>query len=157
MFGLGLTNGADKVMSARERKVLRPLLFGFGCLYALLVGSCVLGRMGNCADLTAAEQRSVWLAVTLTVLALWGGLFTSRFLPAIVNQWRRLMVGGLPALLSLVALYVLARLTFDTVSQLLVAVCWAVVPMGIVGGLACGLEEAAWRKHATPDGSTGQN
>jgi hypothetical protein len=146
MFGCDQPHPAGKVMSARERKMLRLFLFGFGCLYALVVGGCVLARLGNCADLTVARQKSVLLAVTLTVFGLWGGLFTSRFLPAILNQWRRLMAGGLPGLLPLAALYVLARLSFDTVSQLLVAVIWAVVPMGIFGGLAYGLEEAAWRK-----------
>jgi hypothetical protein len=156
MFGRDQTHPVGTVMSARERKVLRPLLFGFGCLYALVVGGCVLARMGNCADLTAAQQKSVLLAVTLTVFGLWGGLFTSRFLPAILNQWRRLVAGGLPALLALIAMYVLARLAFNTVSQLLVAVCWAVVPMGITGGFIGGLEEAAWRKQMTPRGSAGR-
>jgi hypothetical protein len=144
----------DNVILERERKVTRMLLFGFGCLYALGMGGCVLGRMANCAELTPAEQRSALLAVALTVLPLWGGLRAQRFLPAISNQWRRLVAGGFPGLISLVALYLLARLSFDTVSQLLVAVFWAVVPMGVCGGLICGLEEAAGRQRTTPDGST---
>jgi hypothetical protein len=161
MFSLNLTipgwrriQTADKVMSPLERKAVRRLVFAFGGLCALGMGSCVLGRMGNCADLTAAEQKSVLLAIALTVLALWSGLLAQRFLPAILNQWRRLVASGLPGLISLAALYVLARLSFDSVSQLLVAVVWAVVPMGIFGGLTFGLEAAAGRQHVTPDGST---
>jgi hypothetical protein len=148
---------AETVMSAPERSVTRRLLFGFGCLYASGVASCVLGRMGNCAELTATEQGSALLAVALTVLPLWSGLLAQKLLPAILNPWRRLVAGGLPGLISLAALCVLARLGFDTVSQLLVAVCWAVVPMGVCGGLMCGLEEAAYRRRVTPDGSAGRS
>jgi hypothetical protein len=144
---------ADKVMLAPERQAVRRLLFAFGSLYALGIGSCVLGRMGNCADLTAAEQKSALLAIALTVLALWSGPLAQRFLPAILNQWWRLVAGGLPGVISLAALYVLARLSFDSVSQLLVAVVWAVVPMGIFGGLTFGLEAAAGRQRVAPDGS----
>jgi hypothetical protein len=140
-------------MSARERKVVRWLIFGFGGLYVLAMGGCVLGRMGNCAALSVPEQRSALLAVALTVLTLWGGLFTSGFLPVIQNQGWRLMVGALPGLISLATLYLLTRLSFGTVSQLLVAVFWAVVPMGIVGGLVFGLEEAVYRQGVMPDGS----
>jgi len=98
------------------------------------------------------EQMSASAASALTALLLVSGHLAHRFLPVISNNRRRvgLYAAGIFLLSGWLGIFyqlVMTRFEFN-VSQLGVAVLWALTPWGAILGCIYGLEHAAIQKAA---------
>ena len=130
-----------------ENKCVRRVMVGTAWVYSVFVGACVLFRLGSFSDTNLNQQMSALGATALTVLLLASGRCIHRFLPAIPDKRMRMgvyAVVGLVVLAWLSVFYhiVMARVEFN-LSQLVVAILWAWVPMGAFCGVISGLEQAA--------------
>jgi len=89
------------------------------------------------------------------VVSMFSGLFLHRFLPVVRDQRVRTRIqfaSALPLFVWLcVFVYVIVPRAELTVAQLGLATLWAISPLGIFGGLICGLDEAACRRASEPN------
>ena len=140
------------VKKARELKLMGTILVGTACFYALFVGVFALFKIGSFSDFSFQEQMSASVASALTALLLVSGHLAHRFLPVIPNKRTRVGVyaAGLFLLFGWLGTFyqlVMTRFEFN-VSQLVVAVLWALTPWGAILGCIYGLEHAALQKAA---------
>ena len=143
---------AGDVKRARELKLIGTILVGTACFYPLLVGVVVLFKTGSFADISFQQQMSASVAVALTALLLVSGHVAHRFLPVISHKRTRLGViaAGIFLLFGWLGIFyqlVMTRFEFN-LSQLGVAVLWALTPWGAILGCIYGLERAALEKAA---------
>jgi hypothetical protein len=113
-------------------------------------------------ELTSAQRMSMLIAVAMMNVLAGAGWSGHRLFPAILNQRVRdaICVSGstLMALWAVVFCHVVLPRADFTVSQLMVAILWAMtVPAGVLLGLIVGLEKSAFKKMAAFNSSAGQS
>ena len=143
---------AGDAKKARELKLMGAILVGTACFYALFVGVFVLFKVGSFSDISFQEQMSASVAGALTALLMVSGHLAHRFLPVISHKRTRVGVyaAGLFPLFGWLGVFyqlVMTRFEFN-LSQLVVAMLWALTPWGAILGCIYGLERAALQKAA---------
>jgi hypothetical protein len=131
----------------REQRFASAALFGGAGLYSLVAGVPALFKLGSFSEISSAQQISALCAVIITTMALFGGRFLGRLLPPVSSLRVRIgiYVFGVVLLLTWLALvyqHIMSRVQWD-VSQLVVALLWALSPSGAVCGLPVGMDEVA--------------
>lgn len=122
-------------------------------LFSLLLGSCVVFRMGTCAELTAGQEMSALAALATMILFIYGGRLSQGIIPVIRAKRNRDVVfrstGVLLMLWWVVFFYLILPHQRFTMAQLVVTIFWALVtPAGAWLGLFWGIETAARKKVA---------
>jgi len=149
---------AGETRRARERKLMCAVIVGFACFYSLFVGACILFKLGSFSGVNLKQQMSAAAATVLTVILMVSGCFAHRFLPPVPHRRTRMGIyaaGGALLLIWLSVFYHLIMTRFELgLDQLVVAILWAWVPMGVFCGVIQGLEEAARRKSAMTEHDT---
>ena len=130
-----------------EQRLINAALFGCAGLYSLVGCVPVLFKLGSFSDITSTQQISAVTAVVITALSLLSGRFFARIAPVICDKRLRTLayVAGIFFVgLWLLFFYrlVMTRLEWD-MSQLVVAILWAWIPMAVLCGTILGMERAA--------------
>ena len=130
----------------REQRFASAALFVGAGLYSLVAGVPVLFKLGSFSEISSAQQLSALGAVVITAMAALGGRVLGRRL--LVGSSLHLRIGicsfGVILVLAWLALFyqhIMTRVQWD-VSQLVVALLWALSPWGVVCGFSVGMEEA---------------
>lgn len=142
-------NKAGSTDEVKQHRLLGALMGLFAAIYASVSGYGVLTH-----EMTLGERTLGMGAIVLTVLLLFGIPALYQFLPVLPRKRNRLSVQVacvLPMIIWLMisCKWLLLRYDFDP-SQLVVAILWTIVPLGAVGGLSYGLDEAYYRKAFEP-------
>ncbi len=132
---------------ARERKLKLLCLAAVALAY---LTPFVLAAPRPWNGMNPGEACLGLAALTLSVAGMFSGLFVHRFLPVIRDPRVRTCVQFACALPLFVwvgafAFVIVPRMEWTT-AQLSMATLWALSPLGIFGGLICGLDEAADRR-----------
>lgn len=156
----GLRNEFWKVKDARraqEAKNVQLVAFAGMIAVALMVGSCVIFRIGFASQQsTPAQQWSAMLAVLMMLLFGFGGWLARGLFPVIHSRRARITAIGTGAILFalwelIFFLVILPRNDFD-MGQFLTIFCWAfLTPFGLMFGLTTGIEGAARKSTAPAD------
>ena len=123
---------------------------------ALVLAGLVFFRAGSFAELTAIQQLSAFVAITLTPLLALAGWLGYRFFPFVAKKKMRdaiLVPGGILLALWWIIFFwgILPRNDF-TMAQLLLAILWCfMMPSGIFMGVIAGIETAARKKVTVTD------
>ena len=130
----------------RECKIKNAVLLAVMILYFLASGIPVLFKLFSFSDISSAQQISGLAAVAFTGIAFFGGRRLGRILP-VFSKWALIAIGGAGLTLFLVWQavfyhYVMTRVEWD-VSQLVVAILWAMMPTSFFS-IHLGMEEAAF-------------
>jgi len=130
-----------------EQKLRNAILLAATVLYSLVAGVPVLFRLGSFSDINSAQQSSALAAVGVAVTALFAGRLIARILPVVSSRCSRIVIYSSGVLLLFVWLalfyhHVMTRVEWN-MSQLVVALLWALSPWGAVCGIQWGMEEAA--------------
>jgi hypothetical protein len=112
-------------------------------------------------ELNSAQRMSMLIAVAVMNSLAGAGWWGHGFFPAIPNQRVRdaICISGsmLMALWAVVFCHLVLPQADFTVSQLMVAILWAMTaPVGVLLGLIVGLEKSALKKVAAFDSSAGR-
>jgi hypothetical protein len=135
-------------------------LWAMGVAGVLYSAAAAFSLFKSDHEMSSTER---WLGLAAIVLTVWlvaSWRLVHRLLPVFPEQRTRTAMEVVCSFLAIAWLVVFIRLIlprFDfTVSQLIVTLLWGITPMAGLVGIAFGLEAAAGRKRATPDGSTSQ-
>jgi len=129
----------------REYKIKDAVLLVVMILYFLASGIPVLLKLFSFSDINSAQQRSALAAMTLTGVAFFAGRRLGQILPVVSKRVLLVIAGaGLTLFLLWQAVfyhYVMTRAEWD-VSQLVVAILWAMMPASFFS-IHLGMEEGA--------------
>ncbi|HKQ36661.1 MAG TPA: hypothetical protein VJ063_01210 [Verrucomicrobiae bacterium] len=154
--GEAFESAMDRIVSVDElsyeyTKVGREpgdlILLGCAVLYFIFAGGSVLFKLGSFSDVTSAQQIFGFAAVVITVTLLLTGRVFARTLPVIPDRRLRMAIYGIGMVAVsswLIFFYygVIMRSEWG-MSQLVVALVWAWIPMGALCSLIFGVERAA--------------
>jgi cation transport ATPase len=156
----GLRNEFWKVKDARraqEAKNVQLGAFAGMIAVALMVGGCVIFRIGFASQQsTPAQQWSAMLAVLMMLLLSFGGWLACGLFPVIRSRRARITAIGAGAILFalwelIFFLVILPRNDFD-MGQFFTIFCWAfLTPFGFMLGFAAGIEGAVRKSTAPAD------
>jgi hypothetical protein len=128
-------------------KLQKCFTLGTVALYCLVGGGAALLRLGSFADVNSAQQFSALTAVVLAALLVFSGPVFAKVAPVVSDQRLRMIIHGIGFLcvflwLALFYHHVMTRVEWD-MSQLVVAILWAWIPLAALCGMIFGMEEAA--------------
>jgi hypothetical protein len=137
----------------KEEWTLR-LVIAFMSLFALSLVAALLFRAGNMHQCSSSQQISCLVAVAIFSLPVWCVPLAWRIYPVIPVKRTRDAVGVLGGVFLAFWMIVLCRAImphFDfTMGQLMVVTFWAMIaPIGLLAGIAFGIETAARKKLKT--------
>ena len=148
-----LNNEFEKVRGVeeiRDWKTEQFLFVGSLSVISLFIAGLLVFKIGSLKEITSAQQMSGLLALAVMVLLAIGGRLSCGFFPVFRSKRTReavcISVGVLAVSFEVIFFNVVLPRVDYTVSQLAVAVLWAMMtPVGILGGLIAGIETAAWK------------
>ena len=130
-----------------ESKTGNRAALGITTLYCLVAGGAALFKLGSFADVSSVQQLSALAAVALAAASIFAGPLFAKVAPAISNHRLRMAIYGLGSLcvfawLALFYQHVMTRAEWN-MSQLVVGILWAWIPLALLCGVLIGMEKKA--------------